>query len=400
MFRIPGITGTWVLTCGLALAMLLPPDGALARKIYPLHAFGGGSDGYYPRGNLIADAAGNFYGTTEGGGVSSVGGTVFKLAPDGTETILHAFTGGSDGETPYAGLVLDSAGNLYGTTISGGTAGLGVVFKVAPDGNESVLHTFTGGKDGMVPYASLVRRKGILYGTTYWGGSNYRCTNQNGCGMVFALAKDGTMTVLHAFSGGSDGGFPAGGVIADKSGNLYGTTQYGGSASCGLGCGTVFEIPFGGKEKVLHAFTNGSDGFQPIGVLTADNAGNLFGATYAGGSHSAGTVYKVTSKGSETVLYSFTGGNDGGNPYAGVIADASGNLYGTTGEGGKIGYGYGVIFKLATNGKLSVLHTFCYDCKTGSRPAAGLLADSQGNMYGTATEAGHYGGGTVFELPK
>jgi uncharacterized repeat protein (TIGR03803 family) len=399
MFRIRGTIGKFIPAAGFVSAMLVPPDSALAGKVHALYAFRGGSDGFFPCAGLIADAAGNFYGTTEEGGGAQEDGTVFKLASDGTETILHSFAG-SDGEDPVAGVTADSAGDLYGTTISGGTDGYGVVFEVATDGAETVLHSFKGGKDGMVPYAGLLLNGGNFYGTTFYGGGNYRCTAQLSCGTVFKLTPDGTMTVIHAFSGGNDGGNPWAGLIADAAGDLYGTTTAGGTGDCSSGCGTIFEITSGGKEKVLHSFLNGNDGFEPEGVLTEDAKGNFYGTTVEGGSSSAGTIFKLAADGNETVLYSFTGGSDGAYPDSALIMDSAGNLYGTTPQGGDIGYGYGTIFRLSPGGKLKVLHAFCYDCKTGREPAGGVIADQEGNLYSTATVAGRYNAGTVFELLK
>jgi len=384
----------------LALAMLAPLDNAQATKIYPLYAFKGGSDGRYPRTSLIMDGTGNFYGTTVAGG-SQDDGTVFKLAPDGTETVLHSFTGGNDGSDPYAGVIADKAGSLYGTTISGGPNGYGVVFRVAMDGTETVLHAFAGGKDGLVPYASLLRYGGSLYGTTYRGGFRRTCTDQQGCGTVYKVAKGGTETVLYAFTGGNDGGYPSGGLIADKAGNLYGTTSAGGSGGCYSGCGTVFKLTPDGTETVLHSFNNGSDGFSPLENLIADPVGNLYGTTTYGGTYSVGTVFKLAPDGTETVLHSFANGSDGAYPLSALVLDDAGNLYGTTSQGGDFGTGYGIIFRIAAGGTERVLHTFCYNCKAGSRPAAGLVADSAGNLYGAATEGGAgcgEGCGTVFEL--
>ena len=196
-----------------------------------LHSFTDGNDGGYPYVRLIKDAAGNLYGTTASGGADGAG-TVFRLAPDGTETILYSFTGGSDGSNPVAGLIKDAKDNLYGTTFAGGTNNAGAVFKLAPDGTETVLHSFTGGKDGINPYARLIKdAAGNFYGTTYAGGAD-------GAGTVFKVAPGGTETILHSFTGGSDGSNPVAGLIANKKGHLFGTTQLGGAD----GSGTVFEL--------------------------------------------------------------------------------------------------------------------------------------------------------------
>jgi uncharacterized repeat protein (TIGR03803 family) len=397
MLRILISSSRWIVTGVVALATLAPLGVAHARKITPLYTFKGGSDGRYPRTDLVQDGEGNFYGTTEAGGTHNAG-TVFKLAPDGTETVLYAFTGGSDGSTPYAGVVADKAGNLYGTTISGGTNG-GVVFKVAPDGTETVLHAFAGGKDGLIPYSRLLLYGGNLYGTTFWGGSRRTCTDPQGCGTVFKIGKDGTETRLYAFTGGNDGGHPSGGLISDKDGNLYGTTSAGGSGDCYTGCGTVFKLVPDGSETVLHSFANGSDGRLPLENLIVDHAGNLYGTTTYGGTYSAGTVFRLAPDGTETVLHSFANGSDGAYPLSALVLDDAGNLYGTTSQGGDFGTGYGIIFKITPAGTERVLHTFCYNCRAGSRPAAGLVADSVGNLYGSTTEGGaSCSCGTVFKL--
>ena len=197
-----------------------------------LYSFTNGLDGGYPFGGLVRDSSGNLYGTTYSGGASSVG-TVFKVTKTGTETVLHSFAGGADGEYPYASLVRDSSGNLYGTTSEGGASNVGTAFKVTPTGHETVLYSFAGGTDGANPFAGLVRdRKGNLYGTTEAGDSS-------GVGTVFKLTATGQETVLHTFTGGTtDGANPFGGLVRDAAGNLYGTTFVGGA----FGHGAVYEI--------------------------------------------------------------------------------------------------------------------------------------------------------------
>jgi uncharacterized repeat protein (TIGR03803 family) len=300
-----------------------------------LHSFTG-SDGAYPVSCLIMDASGNLYGTTEqgGGGV----GVVFKVTPGGTETVLHSFAGGSDGEFPEAGLIMDSSGNLYGTTSNGGTSDFGVVFKIAPGGAETVLHSFTGGSDGKFPDTSLIMdSSGNLYGVTINGGAN-------NLGVVFKVTTGGVETVLHTFAG-SDGAYPAGSLIINNGQNLYGTTEEGGSSNLGI----VFELSHKGKETVLYSFIGGSDGETPIAGLIK-KSGYFYGTTTAGGANNSGTVFKLPDKGgSDTVLYSFTGGSDGSYPQGGVI-DEGGNLFGTTLSGGDAGCFFGdscgVIFEL------------------------------------------------------
>jgi uncharacterized repeat protein (TIGR03803 family) len=294
-----------------------------------LYSFAGGSsDGRRPEAGLLEDAAGNFYGTTNQGGPADQG-IVFKLAPGGQETVLHAFTDGSDGGMPQAALIADAAGNLYGTATQGGDKGCfgdgcGTVFKVAPNGNFTVLHAFTGGNDGNYPMATLLAdKKGNLYGTDAGGGAH-------GDGTVFKLAPDGKFTTLYAFASGADGAGPQAGLIQDKAGNFYGTTRSGGGSGCTYGCGTVFRLAPDGSETVLYAFTGGSDGGEPYGGVVADSAGNLYGTTITGGvDDDLGVVFKVSAKGKETVLHALDGANDGAWPEAGVIIGKNGKLYGT-----------------------------------------------------------------------
>ncbi|HTT84676.1 MAG TPA: choice-of-anchor tandem repeat GloVer-containing protein [Rhizomicrobium sp.] len=305
-----------------------------------LHAFAGQpSDGAWPWGGVIADKAGNLYGTTSQGGANNAG-TVFKVSPGGTETTLYTFTGGSDGGDPLASLIADKAGNHYGTTSMGGAENSGTVFEVAADGTETVLYSFTGGNDGAAPMGGLITDKaGNIYGTTSLGGANNR-------GTVFEIAAGGTERVLYSFTGKSDGGYPMAGVIADAAGNLYGTTETGGKGYEG----TVFKLATDGTETVLHAFSRKkTDGEYPWGGLVMDKAGNLYGTTRGGGQYGSGTVFKVAADGTETISHSFAGGSDGADPAAGLIRDKAGNLYGTTqmgGTGTACENGCGTIFEI------------------------------------------------------
>jgi uncharacterized repeat protein (TIGR03803 family) len=384
-----------------------------------LHAFTGLSGGQTPSASLARDNAGNLYGTTRSGGDLACGsgfgcGVVFKLDTTGRETVLHRFTGGKDGSTPSASLVRDNAGNLYGTAVSGGDlacgsgSGCGVVFKLGSTGGETVLHKFTGGADGSFPNASLVRdNAGNLYSTAASGG-DLACGSGSGCGVVFKLDITGRETVLHSFTGGKDGAFPAGpagGLVRDAAGNLYGTTQLGGDLACGngKGCGVVFELDATGRETVLHSFTGGADGSFPNASLVRDNAGNLYGTQLgAGGIGSGGgVVFKLGTTGRETVLHSFTGGANGSFPNASLVRDNAGNLYGTTQVGGDLacgsGFGCGVVFKLGSTGVETVLHRFTGG-KDGAFPMGGLVRDNAGNLYGTSGPVPGVSGGVVFKL--
>ena len=313
-----------------------------------LYSFAGGTaDGADPNGGLIIDGAGNLYGTTGRGGADGLG-TVFEVSATGTERVLHSFVGGpTDGSNPAAGLVVDGAGNLYGTTYGGGASGLGTVFEVSATGAERILHSFAGGAaDGANPSAHLViDSAGILYGTTYGGGAS-------GLGTVFEVSATGTESILHSFAGGpTDGASPDAGLLLDGD-ILYGTTSSGsfltaqnGGAACtnNSGCGTVFGLGINGfPQYTVHAFVGGpTDGQDPVGGLLLGSDGNLYGTTYTGGANAngAGTVFQITPAG-ETVLYSFAGGTtDGAGPAGGLAMDSAGNLYGTTQAGGASGAG-------------------------------------------------------------
>jgi uncharacterized repeat protein (TIGR03803 family) len=311
-----------------------------------LYAFKGVPDGAYPLGVLTSDSAGNLYGTTVGGGKYNVG-TVFKLDPSGNETVLHSFSfNKSDGAYPQAGVVRDAGGNLYGTAESGADT-CGVVFKINPIRNGTVLYSFTGGSDGCTPSTRLIRDSlGNLYGTTQVGGPH------NG-GVVYKVDPAGNETVLYAFTGGADGDQPSSPVTRDSDGNLYGTTSSGGKYSSG----TVYKVDPSGNETVLYNFGGLADGRYPVGDVVRDEAGSLYGTTSAGGgSPSFGVAYKLDASGNQTVLHTFTNGADGGMPTSGLVRDSAGNLCGTTGTGGV--NNNGVVFKIGLAGKEHVLHAF------------------------------------------
>jgi uncharacterized repeat protein (TIGR03803 family) len=382
------------------------------------------ADGSSPTASLIRDTAGNLYGTTSTGGdlsaCNGVGcGTVFKLDTTGNETVLYAFTGGTDGATPQAGVIHDAAGNLYGTTSTGGDlsacngVGCGAVFKLDTTGHETVIYAFTGGADGFDPVSGVIQdAAGNLYGTTEYGGDLSCNLAEPGCGVVFKLDTTGKETVLYTFTGGADGANPHAGVIRDAAGNLYGTAELAGDLngcpqSFGSGCGVVFKLDATGHETVLYTFTGGADGLYPAGVIQ-DAAGNLYGTTLGGGDLNScvgqelagcGVVFKLDTTGKETVLYTFTGGADGANPQAGVIQDVAGNLYGTTFAGGA--NNDGTLFKLDSTGQEeTVLYSFCAvsNCADGSTSNAGLIQDIAGNLYGTTSAGGANSEGTVFRL--
>jgi uncharacterized repeat protein (TIGR03803 family) len=392
---------------GIALAIVLVPalaaTSAPAQTFKSLFTFANQAQGEFPASALIRDAKGDLYGTTYAGGSGNCSGgcgVAFKLDKAGQQTVLYSFSGtAGDGATPDGALVLDAAGNLYGTTLYGGSSGYGTVYKLSKSGKETVLYSFSGSKeDGQFPMAGLVRdAAGNLYGTTlYSGGAGCNHGAGPGCGTVFKLDKAGRETALYRFTGvAGDGSFPVAGLVRDPAGNLYGTTQGGGS-----GFGTVFKLDKTGKETVLYSFTGGADGRYPqYGYLLRDAAGNLYGTTSSGGSSNCsggcGVVFKVDKARNETVLYSFTETNgDGANPYAGVTRDSAGNLYGTTFNGGV--FSVGTVFKLDKAGQETVLHNF--GRSDGANPRAAVVHDARGNLYGATQYGGTDDFGTIFKL--
>ena len=345
-----------------------------------LHNFGAGADGAQPYAGVIRDPAGNLFGTSRGG--SGNAGVIYKVDTAGQFTVLRSFTGGADGRFPSGGLFRDSAGNLYGTTFYGGNVDAGVVFKLDTSGHETVLHSFTGGADGGYPLASVVLDAGTLYGTTSGGGAT---PGPGGPGVVFKIDTAGHETVLYSFSGGADGDQPEAGVMLDPAGNLYGTTHLGGSAKGDNGLGTVFMLSASGIETA-YRFPPPADGGNPNAGVVRDSAGNLYGTTLVGGTANAGVIYKLDTTGRETVLYNFTGGADGAHPYSNMILDPAGNLYGTANSGGTAGWG--TLYKLSPAGVLTVLWSFT-GRDDGGGPYGGVIRDSAGNLYGTTWSGGN-----------
>ncbi|HLY01103.1 MAG TPA: choice-of-anchor tandem repeat GloVer-containing protein [Candidatus Cybelea sp.] len=414
--RISGFGG-YAFTCCVAVAMLagcgggsgtpLSPSAAVltaerthVRPVYGvLYSFKGGSDGEGPSARLI-DVKGTFYATTYQGGANNAG-TIFSVTPSGKETVLHSFGAHSDGTLPQ-GALINVNGMLYGTTSEGGancyaSGGCGTVFEITPSGKrETVLHNFDGSSsgsgDGATPEAGLIDVNGTLYSTTYGGGAN--CYGGEGCGTVFAITTSGAEGVIHSFYGGKgDGENPEAG-LTDVNGTLYGTTSEGGAnceRSSSGGCGTVFAITTSGTEAVIHSFGAGTDGRLPQSALVNLN-GTLYGTTASGGTKDHGTVFSITTAGTETVLHSFNG-RDGADPYAHLI-NVKGTLYGTTYGGGA--HGDGTVFQITTSGAESVLHSFGGP-GDGQRPIAGIL-DVGGTFYGTTAGGGANGDGTVFSL--
>jgi len=404
-------SATAIALCTVLTLLLAGP--AQTQTFTVLHDFTG-PDGAQPHGALLLDPAGNLYGVTMKGGAQNTG-TVFKLDTAGNESVVYSF-GGQSGGRPNAGLVRDAAGNFYGTTTFSYTCqavyGCGNVFKMDPAGNVTVLHTFGGSSsDGANPVGPVVLDSaGNLFGATFTGGGT-RCQRDGaggklvivGCGTLFKIDANGQESVLHAF-GITDGAYPSAGLVQDTAGNLFGTAYQGGLENCkfsGLGCGTVFKVDTTGQFSVLYSLQGGElgpDGAYPLGTVTLDPAGTLYATTSSGGAPqpacpsvpqggSCGTIFQLTPAGKEAVLYSFKGllGIPGG-PGAGMVRDAAGNLYGFAG---------GAIFKLDSTGQLSVLFTL-----TGYPDDAtsdDLALDANGNLYGLSPN-GATGFGNVFKL--
>jgi uncharacterized repeat protein (TIGR03803 family) len=399
--------------CGVVFELSPQSNGSWTETV--LYSFTGGStDGGAPLGSLVFDGDENLFGTTQFGGPTSVGpcptscGTVFQLTHSSsgwTEKIVHFFTGVNEGTNPNAGMVLDSKGNLFGTT---GLANdiASSVFQLAHSSagwKLTPLHSFASSGDASNPNGLVIDSAGNLFGSSYQGGAN-------GDGAVFEIARGSagwTETLLYSFQGGTDGLSPLANVTFDASGNLYGTTYDGGSSKDGV----VYKLTPGGSgtwtESVLYSFTGKSDGANPRAAITIDPSGNIFGTTYLGSTVNVGTIFELVASGgySESQIFSFPA-TDGDQIIGGLVADSAGNLYGTADTGGDylcplVGNGCGSVFKLArlSNGtwQRTTLHTFTGAQNDGAGPQAGLIFDSAGNLYGTTANS-IYGGGTIFRL--
>ena len=447
--------------CGVFAALLFAfvSSASATWKEQVLYSFQGIADGATPVGSVVFDSSGNMYGATQEGGSSSCKsidqcGTVYELSQSGgvwTETVLYVFQGNTnnDGASPFGGLVMDSSGNLYGTTAYGGTGdcvllgskvGCGTVYElsppVQPDGawTETILYSFPSSKYGYAPWGDLVfDSAGNLYGATIFGGGKGTTCDPfyQYCGAVFELSppkrKGGAWTekVLHAFAGGTDGhqfgdgANPNGGLILDSKGAVYGTAGWGGNEKACPGkegwggCGMVFKLmppPREGgpwKEEILRSF-NGNDGAEPLGGVVFDGKGNLYGTTYWGPTDGYGLVFELEKPSGkahawkEAVLYAFEDKADGSNPSAGLTFGNTGKLYGTV-LGGQIPYG--VVFQLSPpKGKnswsLSVLYNF-KGTPDGDHPTERVVFDGLRNLYSTTQWGGtgtcDGGCGTVFE---
>jgi len=413
--------GTAVLAALAASTVLLLSAGGHAQSFQVVHAFAGRTDGATPEAGLTIDRAGRLYGTTSGAVVPDDDGSVFKATASGSGWItspLYDFLRQAGGIMPGSTLTIGPDGNLYGTSAYGGEGvcdegnGCGTVFKLQPPPtfcasffcpwHETVLYEFAGGTDGWLPGALTFDAAGNLYGVTYFGGF-FSCGG-DGCGTVFKLSPFGSgwaKTVLYNFAGADDGYAPVGGLIFDAAGNLYGTA-YGGSG----GKGVVYQLTPGSPywtETALHSF-QGPDGNAPAGPLIADSSGSLYGVTNSGGSANGGTVFRLAQPGAWNFesLYSFVN-SPGLEPNGGLILDAAGNLYGTTGSGGA--FNGGTAFKLVpSNGSWTAIDLHDFSNSDGLEPNGGPVFDANGNLYGTSIFGGNTSGdcsigcGTVWQI--
>ena len=395
-----------LVTCAAMALLATVAWAASAAKL--IYSFAGSGDGEYTDTELVMDSVGNLYGTSVQGGTYG-GGTVFQVTPAGVHTVLYDFTGGADGGEPYKGVTLDTQGNLYGTAVTGGggscEGGCGVAFKLSNSGGvwtQTVIHTFTGGNDGSGPGSPVaIDKQGNVYGTTPTGGAN-------GMGVVYQLRPGATggwtLRVIHTFTGGSDGGGgSASRLMIDATGNLYGVCTVGGTN----GFGTVYKMSsVQGKWQLttLYAFKDQPDGALPYGGVISDKAGNLYGTTYYAGVHDLGTVYKLTHGNgtwTESVLYSFKGGTDGASPISSLVADAAGNLYGTTSDGGAAACVCGVIFKLTRGATGKWTESVAYRFPGMPQPGFaynGMVGDSAGNFYGATVHGGSGNDGAIYQF--
>jgi len=368
----------------------------------------GEDEGEYADTDLETDSAGNIYGTTVLGGDFG-SGTVFQLTPTPNgwvHTVLYSFTGGVDGGEPYKGVTLDRDGNLYGTAVTGGSGncegGCGVIYKLTNTKGtwtQKVVHAFTGGDDGSGPGSRVtVDRAGNVYGMTPTGGAY-------GLGTIYQIRppSSGALTfkVIHAFTGGADGSNGSAGRMILRDGRLYGAATTGGNQ----GSGVVFELTpkaFGEWNfKTIYTFQGQPDGSFPYGALLFDPSGNIYGTTYYGGANGIGAVYELSpqpvGEWTEDLIYSFQQGPDGNSPISNLVFDKAGNLYGTTSEGG---LGSGTIFKLSPvggNWTETVVHAF-EGPPDGGFAYNGMVVDAFGNFYGATVHGGENNDGSVYKF--
>jgi uncharacterized repeat protein (TIGR03803 family) len=394
---------------GMVAMLQVAAPKARASTTEVIYSFLGDEDGEYADTDLDIDSAGNLYGTTVLGGHFG-SGTVFQLAPVGSSwvhTVLYSFTSGADGAEPYKGVTVDKAGNLYGTAVAGGggscEGGCGVAYKLTNNGGvwtQTVLHTFTGGSDGSGPGSRLaIDGKGNLYGMAPIGGAY-------GAGTIYQLhqARDGSwrFRVIHDFTGGADGAAGSAGRMVGRSGHLFGVATAGGN----YGSGAAFELtptPTGGWNfRVIYSFQGQPDAGFPYGALLFDAANNLYGTTYYDGASDLGSVYElspsVSGEWTEQVLYSFRGVLDGNSSISNLVFDTAGNLYGTTSEGG-LG-GSGTIFQLShrsVSWTETVVHSFAGP-PDGAFPYSGMVNGLAGEFYGATVHGGANDDGSIYKF--
>jgi uncharacterized repeat protein (TIGR03803 family) len=378
-----GIGFATIVAASVLLATAVAADAQVSFEV--LHTFGD-DDGTLPAAALIQGTDGALYGTTSQGGGPGFG-TVFRMDADGTFSVLYEFTGDSDGAHSVAPLIQATDGDFYGTTLQGGGSDMGTIFKLSPDGTLTTLHAFTGGPDdGAFPYAALIQATdGNFYGTTSSGGAA-------GSGTVFQMTPDGTVTVMHAFAGAPfDGADSRAALVQATDGQLFGTTRSGGASDFG----TVFQVSADSTMNVLYAFA-GTDGANPDAALIQTTDGTFYGTAENGGDFNLGTAFQLGADGTLTVLHAFTGA-DGQNPLAPLTQTTDGSFYGTT-SAGDFSSNRGTVFRLMPDGTASVLYAFSGGAD-GASPSAALLQAPDGSCYGTAL----YGGsgdmlGTVFRV--
>jgi uncharacterized repeat protein (TIGR03803 family) len=382
--------------------------GLPAQTLTTLHSFDN-TDGANPFAGLVQATDGNLYGTTYhgGNGVAGGAGTIFRITPSGTLTTLYEFcaqSGCPDGQWPYAGLMQAGDGNLYGTTYYGGTSEFnadGTAFRITLSGSLTSLHSFDA-TDGQGPEAGLVQAaNGTFFGTTVAGGIH-------DVGTVFQMTSSGAITTLYTFGSGLAGGSPTAGMIQGSDGNLYGTTEGDGAYNHGT---IFKITPSGALKTLYNfcAETDCADGADPYAGLVQGLDGNLYGTTAFDGANGGGTVFKITKSGKMTTLYSFcvqSVCSDGANPFSGLVLASDGNFYGTTQYGGAgpcdDGFyaGCGTIFRITSSGTMTTLYSFCAQtgCTDGQSPFAGLFQATDGNFYGTTQFGGTNNLGTVYRL--
>ena len=345
------------------------------------YSFTSNAFGIYPWGGLLQAKDGHFHGTARAGG-SDGWGTVFRCATNGVASLVYAFTNGNDGAEPLGGLIQGANGQLYGTASQGGQTGAGTVFRTTTSGSLTG-YSLNSASSGSFPYAALVQGKdGNFYGTANIGG-------QWGNGAVFRMTPGGALTALGTFNS-EDGANPYSTLIQASDGNFYGTTAYGGADA---DFGTIFRITSAGILTTLFSFGY-TNGYGPGAALTQDTDGSFYGTTYKGGAYDAGTVFKFAKDGAFTSLYSFTGGNDGSDCYAGLLLASDGNLYGATGGGGA--YGLGTVFRISRQGVLTTVAHF--DGWQGATPQGTLIQAADGKLYGTTVFGGASGFGAIYRL--